>query len=174
MSGLNPRVSVTLTPAVDAALRRLSEASGQSRSSLVGELMEQALPVLERMATIIATAKTATEEAKARMAANLEEAQTKLEAHIGIVQDLFDEQTADLIGDIEAIGRRKAKGSAGRTDGRAAAARPPAGASRRSSSKGIQDGGDPPCLTGGSGTPRKPTKTTRKSPAKPSQTRGGR
>ena len=38
--------------------------------------------------------KTATEEAKARMASNMEAAQTKLESHLGIVQDLFDEQTA--------------------------------------------------------------------------------
>lgn len=132
MSGLNPRISVTLTPAVDAALKRLSEASGQSRSSLVGEILEQSLPVFERLAVVIETAKTATQEAKARMASNMEAAQTKLESHLGIVHDLFEEQTADLIADIEAVGRRSARGSR-RSHGRTRSARPRA---RRHPSQG--------------------------------------
>ena len=117
MAGTNPRISVTLKPSLDAAIRRLSEATGQSKSSLVAEILEQAEPVFARMATVIEAAKTATKEAKERMAANLDEAQSKLEVHLGLVNDLFEEHTADLIGDMEQIGRRKEKGAGGRTHG---------------------------------------------------------
>lgn len=174
MSGLNPRISVTLTPAVDAALKRLSEASGQSRSSLVGEILGQSLPVFERLAIVIETAKTATEEAKARMASNMEAAQTKLESHLGIVQDLFDEQTADLIGDLEAIGRRKARGAGGRTDGRAAPARAPGGTPRKAASRASQERAQPPHVTRGSGTPVTTPKKKGKTATKPATTRVGR
>ena len=142
MAGTNPRISVTLKPSLDAAIRRLSEATGQSKSSLVAEILEQAEPVFARMATVIEAAKTATKEAKERMAANLDEAQSKLEVHLGLVNDLFEEHTADLIGDMEQIGRRKAKGATGgRTDGRAAPARPPA---RRPSLESTPGGSRPP------------------------------
>ncbi len=174
MSGLNPRISVTLTPAVDAALKRLSEASGQSRSSLVGEILEQSLPVFERLALVIETAKTATQEAKVRMASNMEAAQTKLESHLGIVNDLFEEQTADLIADIEAIGRRKARGAEGRTDGRAAPARAPAGTPRKVASRASQERVQPPHVTRGSGTPVTTPKKKGKTATKPATTRAGR
>lgn len=171
MAGTNPRISVTLKPSLDAAIRRLSEATGQSKSSLVAELLEQAEPVLMRMATVIEAAQTATKEAKERMAANLDEAQTKLEAHLGLVQDLFEEQTADLIGDLEQIGRRKAKGATGgRTDGRAAPARPPA---RSPSPESTPGGSRPPRLTGGSHPTQQAKKQARKTPAKPSPARKG-
>lgn len=169
MAGTNPRISVTLKPSLDAAIHRLSEATGQSKSSLVAEILEQAEPVFARMATVIEAAKTATKEAKERMAANLDEAQSKLEVHLGLVNDLFEEHTADLIGDMEQIGRRKAKGAGGRTHGSGATrARPPApspvstpGASR------------PPRLTGGSHPSTQEKKQARKRPAKPSPARKG-
>lgn len=164
----NPRLTITLKPSLDAAIRRLSELTGQSKSSLIGELLEQAQPVLERMGTIIAAAQTATQEAKERMAANLDEAQSKLEVHLGLVQDLFEEHTADLIGDIEQVGRRKAKGATGgRTDGRAAPARPPA---RSPSSVAPSRGSRPPRLTGGSHPSTQAKKQAQKTAAKPSTT----
>lgn len=173
MSGLNPRISVTLTPAVDAALKRLSEASGQSRSSLVGEILEQSLPVFERLAVVIETAKTATQEAKARMASNMEAAQTKLESHLGIVHDLFEEQTADLIADIEAVGRRSARGAEGRTDGRAAPARAPAGTLARWL-PGHRRSAFNPHVTRGSGTPVTTPKKKGKTATKQATARAGR
>lgn len=114
MPAVNPRVSVTLTPALDATLKRLSDASGQSRSAIIAELLEQSEPVFERMATILETAKTATQEAKDRMAANLEEAHGRLLEHAGVIGDLFEDHVADLVDDVEQIGRRsgtRARGS---------------------------------------------------------------
>lgn len=173
MSGLNPRISVTLTPAVDAALKRLSEASGQSRSSLVGEILEQSLPVFERLAVVIETAKTATQEAKARMASNMEAAQTKLESHLGIVHDLFEEQTADLIADIEAVGRRSAREpKVARTDAQRPPARPQAPLARWL--PGHRRSAFNPHVTRGSGTPVTTPKKKGKTATKQATARAGR
>lgn len=167
----NPRLTITLSPPLDAAIRRLSELIGQSKSSLIVELLDQARPVLERMSEVIALAKTATEEAKARMAANLDEAQTKLESHIGLVQDLFEQQTMDLIGEVEQVGRRRAKGA--NTPARARKDEDAGGgvrASRGSVAKGVQ----PPPVTRGSGSPVTPQKRKGKTAAKPTPKRVGR
>nr|WP_238727780.1 ribbon-helix-helix domain-containing protein [Micrococcus luteus] len=126
MPAANPRVSVTLTPSMDAILKRLSDVSGQSKSSIIAEILEQSHPVFERMAAILETAKTATQEAKERMASNLEDAHAKLLEQAGIVGDLFEEQTADLVGELEQIGRRKGKVAAGGARGTDGAAATPA------------------------------------------------
>ena len=157
----NPRLTITLSPPLDAAIRRLSELTGQSKSSLIVELLDQAKPVLERMAEVIALAQTATQEAKTRMAANLDAAQSKLEEHLGLVNDLFDEQTESLLGEIEQVRRRSAKGASVRSSGRT---------SPVSTAKGAQ----PPHVTRGSGSPVTPQKRKGKSAAKPTPTRVGR
>lgn len=167
----NPRLTITLSPPLDAAIRRLSELTGQSKSSLIVELLDQAQPVLVRMAEVIEVAKSATEDAKARMRSNLDEAQTKLEEHLGLVNQLWDEQTADLLGEAEQVQRRKRKGAGTSTDerkdehgGRRA------GASRRHVEKAAQ----PPHVTRGSGTPVTTPKQKGKSAAKPTPARAGR
>lgn len=171
----NPRLTITLSPPLDAAIRRLSELTGQSKSSLIVELLDQAKPVLERMAEVIALAQTATQEAKTRMAANLDAAQSKLEEHLGLVNDLFDEQTESLLGEIEQVRRRSAKGASGRADGRTAAQRrAPARSSGRTSPVSTAKGAQPPHVTLGSGSPVTPQKRKGKSAAKPTPTRVGR
>jgi hypothetical protein len=125
------------------------------------------------MTEVIEVAKLATKEAKERMAANLEEAQSKLEAHIGLTKDLFEEQAADLIGDLEQIGRRKAKGSGG-----GAAPRPQRSEDGRSTASGAGSSSTakasrPPRLTGGSHPTQQEKKQVPKKPAKPSPARKG-
>lgn len=171
----NPRLTITLSPPLDAAIRRLSELTGQSKSSLIVELLDQAKPVLERMAEVIAVAQTATQEAKERMAANLDAAQTKLEEHLGLVNDLWEEQTADLLGEVEQVRRRSAKGASGRAGGRTAAQRrAPARTPGRTSPVSTAKGDQPPHVTRGSETPVPTPKKGGKSAAKPAPTRVGR
>lgn len=171
MPATNPRISVTLKPSLDAMLKRMSDATGQSRSAIVGELLEQAEPVLARMVAVIEAARTATDEARGRLVANLADAQGKLEAHLGLAQDLFDESTSDLVGEAEQVGRRKSKGAqvataAARTEEHSEGG----GRGRRKASRA--DAG-PPRLTGGS-HPNVTGKVPRsKSPAKPSRVRKG-
>lgn len=162
MPAINPRVSVTLTPALDATLKRLSDVSGQSKSSIIAEILEQSQGVFERMAIIMETAKTATQEAKERMAANMEEAHSKLLEQAGVVADLFEEQTLDLVGELEQIGRRKSKGGGLGHGGSAAAHRAPGGTLKAA----MLEAGSTPPVTRGSGTtvatPKKQGKTAAK------------
>jgi predicted DNA-binding protein len=46
----NPRINVVLTPRVYADVQTLSEARGLSMSSIVGDLIEEALEIQEDMA----------------------------------------------------------------------------------------------------------------------------
>ena len=170
MPAVNPRVSVTLTPAMDAVLKRLSDVSGQSKSSLIAEILEQSQPVFERMALILETAKSATKDAKERMAANLEEAHTQLLHQAGLVDDLFTQQTADLVGELEQIGRRKPKGAVGQAGTeRQRVHRLPHSAVRGA---GAEASGTP-LVTRGSGTPVPTPKKQGKTAAKRAPTRAG-
>lgn len=170
MPTANPRVSVTLTPSMDAVLSRLSDVSGRSKSALIAELLEQSQPVFERMAAILETAKTATEEAKSRMAANMEEAHQRLVEQAGIMGDLFEDQTADLVGELEQIGRRKPKGSAGHAEERSR----PRLAGRTLRQLAAEIATDTPPVTRGSGTSVPTPKRVGKSAAKPATKRVGR
>lgn len=168
----NPRLTITLSPPLDAAIRRLSELTGQSKSSLIVELLDQAQPVLVRMAEVISAAKTATEDAKARMRSNLDEAQSKLEEHLGLVNQLWDEQTADLLGEVEQVQRRRKKGTGAATDGMRASAH--GGRRSGASGKHVEKPAQPPHVTRGSGTPVSTPKQKGKSAAKPAPARPGR
>lgn len=173
MAGLNPRISVTLTPSCDAVLKRLSEASGQSRSSLVAELLEESQGVFARMADMIELAKNATDEARQRMAQNMERAQAELEEKVGLAEDLFTAHVMDLVADVETVGRRKAK----RVDARPTAAqrgRTGAHALRSSETADAAEPARPPHVTRGSGTPVTTPKRRGKSAAKPASKRVGR
>lgn len=165
MPAVNPRVSVTLKPSLDAVLRRLSDATGQSRSSLIAELLEQSEPVFERMAVIIETAKTATEEAKERMRANLDEAHSRLVVQAGIVGDLFEEQVADLVDDVEQVGRRRAGRARSGDERKDEHGTGPRSHLGKAMAAFAQDDETPP-VTRGSGThvptPKKPVKTASK------------
>lgn len=62
-----PRLTITLTPKLHAALKAFSEGTGQSVSSLIVEFLDEALPALERMAVMVQAAKRAKPEALAEM-----------------------------------------------------------------------------------------------------------
>lgn len=173
MPAANPRISVTLTPSMDAILKRLSDVSGQSKSSIVAELLETSEGVFERMAVILETAKTATQEAKERMAFNLEEAHARLVEQAGVVGDLFEEQTADLVGELEQIGRRKGKSAArgAREDG--ASATPASRIVRGGIRQALAEAHATPLVTRGSGTPVTTPKKKGKLATKPTMARVG-
>lgn len=172
MPAVNPRVSVTLKPSLDAILKRLSDVSGQSKSSIIAELLEQSEPVFARMATILETAKTATQEAKERMAANLEEAHARLVEQAGVVGDLFEEQTADLVDELESIGRRKGRG-AGARPATAQRGRTGSGTLGQAMREASAQALDTPLVTRGSGTSVPTPKQQGKSAAKRSTSRAG-
>ena len=53
MTTINPRITVTLQPQVHAVLRRLSQLTKNSQSSLVGELLAESMPIFERMVEVL-------------------------------------------------------------------------------------------------------------------------
>jgi hypothetical protein len=122
----NPRITVTLSPATHAQLRRLSELTGNSQSALVSELLEMSAPVFERTIRILEAAQEAKEEMRGAVASDMAKAQERIEAQLGLVLDDFDSTVgAPLLRDLEAVKRRarrkRASGSAAADSTRAAA-----------------------------------------------------
>jgi len=149
MATKNPRISVMLKPESDVILTRLSAASGQSKSSIIAEFLEDTcMPMFERMATVLEAAATATDGAKAAARQGFADAEEKLLGVMGMTTDLFETASRPLL-DEHAATRSLGRG------GRAAA--PADGAQREPR---------PPHVTRGSGTPNTVTKTSI-SPMKP-------
>lgn len=106
----NPRITVTLQPAVHALLRRMSELTGNSQSALVSEILEQSSPVFERVVRVLEAANEAKEEMRGKVAADLANAQAKLERQLGLSFEAIDEGFAPLLREAEAIKRRARRG----------------------------------------------------------------
>lgn len=99
MTTKNPRLTITLQPALSAQFRRLSELTGQSQSSIISELLSGSEPVLERMIRVLEAAEAAKGAIKGRVARGLDDAQAKLEGALDIALTGFDvmEQAFDEI-----------------------------------------------------------------------------
>lgn len=94
MPTTNPRITITLKPEIHVLLRRLSELSGQSQSSMVSELLDQSSPVFGRMVQVLEAAHVLKEKAQLNRAAiteGMESAQRELEVQLGIALETMDE-----------------------------------------------------------------------------------
>lgn len=112
MATKNPRLTITLEPSLAAQLRRLSELTGNSQSSLIAELLAGSGPVFSRMIQILEAAAVAKESIRGRIADDLDEAQKKLEGALEMAQEGFDLFTGSLLDEAEAVGRRARQGHA--------------------------------------------------------------
>ena len=99
-------------------MRKLSELTGNSQSSLIGELLEGSGPVFDRMIQVLEAAK---ESMRGKLADDMEQAQAKMEGALGVVLEGFDQFTGSLLDEAEAVTRRA------RRKGPASGARAPAG-----------------------------------------------
>jgi hypothetical protein len=147
MATSNPRITITLNPAVSAVLREMSELTGNSQSSMVAELLEESRPVFEKMVKLLRAAELAKDEVRQSIAKGLDEAQARVEAQLGIAGDLFDGSTDDLLKRAEEVRRRRAGASP------EAGPRPPREAPP-----------DPRLVTRGSGHPGTGARKARKGP----------
>ena len=105
--------------------RRLSELTGNSQSKLISEILEGSEQVFAKIIRVLEAAEKAKAEVKGRAAANLDEAQGRMEAQLQLVMGEFDEFTGSLLAEVESVSRRARKaGRAGRpgADTRAPAA----------------------------------------------------
>lgn len=106
----NPRLSVTFEPSFAARLRRLSELSGSSQGALVAELLQGASPVIDRLITLMEAAKDVRAELSGNLVADMEVAQARVEAQLGLALEDFDVVNASILDEAERIKRRGASG----------------------------------------------------------------
>lgn len=90
MATTKPRITVTLSDRQYAAIKGISDNSGQSMSAFLGELLEQSLPVLERMGETFRKIKSAQDEHRARIASELDLAQSAVEPIVAQALGQFD------------------------------------------------------------------------------------
>lgn len=148
MPTLNPRLTVTLSPSMSAVLSRLNEITGQSKSSIIAEVLQGTQPVMERMIQVLEAADKAKNALRREVSEGFEEAETALNAQLGLTMDMFHKASGDLIQNMESISRRGAKKGSG---GGTRSAAPPSLPTTQ-----------PPYLTGGSQTPIVTKKTIKK------------
>ena len=117
MPAKNPRLTITLNPSLAAALRRLSELTGNSQSALIGDLLEGSEQVFAKVIRVLEAAEKAKAEVKGRAAANLEKAQGRMHDQLDLVLAEFDQYTGSLLADVEEVSRRSRKAAA--ADGKA-------------------------------------------------------
>lgn len=118
----NPRLTITLEPSTAAQLRRMSELTGNSQSSMISELLSQSAPVFDRLITVLEAAEVAKAAAREEAAEKLERAQGKIEKQLGLMLDWMDDSARPLIDHAEKVKRRARR----RTAVDECAARPPA------------------------------------------------
>lgn len=156
-----------------AILRRLSELTGNSQSSMVGELLQSSQHVFERMAAVLEAAhKLKAEGMKApdQMRESLEAAQAKLETQLGIAYDHIDEGFRPILDEAEKVSRRAGAGAGtGRRSARPAPAPAPArGQKPPISNRGVTPRENP--RPGG----QKAVKAVTKSPSSPTGVKGAK
>lgn len=112
MPTTNPRLTVTFSPSMATVLDRLSELSGQSRSSIIAEIIEGTQPVMERMIQVLEAAQKAKASLRTELTRGFDDAEGELNKQLGITMDIFNDVSDSFIERSEAIGRRATTGRA--------------------------------------------------------------
>lgn len=134
MPSKNPRLSVVLTPSLSATLAALSDATEQSASSLVRDLLQQAEPAMGRMLQLVLAAKAAPREIGAGLAGTMDRVIGDLEDALVLAEARAGRAVRDLASEAEAVkGRRRRGGGTRKRPGGAAAASPTPGPVTRGS-----------------------------------------
>jgi len=79
MATTKPRITVTLTKRQHEVLRSISENSNQPMSTFISEMLEAALPTLERMAVTFQRVKEAQQAERTRFLDSMDRAQAAIE-----------------------------------------------------------------------------------------------
>jgi hypothetical protein len=120
MATINPRLSVTVTPRVDAVLTRFATATGQSKSATVGGILDESYDMLAKMVKVIEAARAAQSNMPQQVIQPFKDAHSHLEQQLGLVLADVHHTADDLLRDVEQIERRTRK--AARTSTRRGAA----------------------------------------------------
>jgi hypothetical protein len=98
MPATNPRLTITLEPTTAAQLRRISELTGNSQSSLIAELLAGTSAVFDRLILVLEAAHSARASMSGQLAKDLAQAQSRIEDSLGLspALDAAMEQTLPL------------------------------------------------------------------------------
>jgi hypothetical protein len=113
----NPRLSITFKPSFVVRLRRLSELTGNSQGALAADLLEGCVPAIDRLIKLLEAAQGAKDDVLEKLQAELQEAQSRVEAQIGLALEDADAITSSLIDSAEQIQRRGARAGTRRRPG---------------------------------------------------------
>jgi predicted DNA-binding protein len=109
MPTTHPRLTVTLSTSTSVVLDALSAATGQSKSSIIAELVDAAVPVFERVTRAVLAVDTIKQDRIASMVKGLERGQKQAEKALGVLLDDLDETTIPLFEEVERVARRSRK-----------------------------------------------------------------
>jgi hypothetical protein len=152
----NPRVNVTLSPALFHLVSAMARGQRASKSQVLRELLEAAEPALQRVVALMDAAEKAKGAVKAEFGESLQRSQDVIESELARQLESVDGITADLVSMAERIeGRRPAR--------RAPEARGGAGVGAEST---------PVPVTRGSGTPGRATKAKGREGVQPPKSAG--
>lgn len=110
MSTTKPRITITLEEGTALRLRRISELTGNSQSALVSEVLDQAQDVFDRLIVVLEAAKQANSTLSKSAIEGLERAQRRIEKHLGIAMEDFNQATEPLFPE-KKVQRRARKGA---------------------------------------------------------------
>jgi hypothetical protein len=106
MPAKNPRLTITLKPALAAQFRQLSQLTGNSQSALIGDLLEGSEPVLARVIQVLEAAQVAKQSIRGRLAEDMDKAQAQVEGALGVAMEGFHDITGALLKEAEAVTKR--------------------------------------------------------------------
>lgn len=106
MAALNPRITITVTPRVKATLDRFSTVTGKSKSSLVGEILDESVPMFVKMIKVMEAAKSMQKDLAVKVVEPFEDAQAHIEMQLGLTLADIDTTADTLLRNMESIGRR--------------------------------------------------------------------
>jgi hypothetical protein len=98
MPTTKPRITLTLSDHQHEVLQGLSELQGQSMSSIIVELLDTSMPVLERLQSILSAAAAAPQEVLEQLKLSLEGAEANFVGKQGEVMHQFDQLVAAVGG----------------------------------------------------------------------------
>lgn len=90
MATTKPRITVTLTKRQHEVISSIAQMGGGSMSAFIGEMLESALPTLERMAATFQKVKQAQDRERSRIIESMDRAQTALEPVVMEAVGQFD------------------------------------------------------------------------------------
>ena len=117
MPSKNPRLSVVLSPSLAATLAALSEASGESASSVVRSLLEQAAPALDRMVQLLVAANGAKQQLGKGLGASVGRVVDDLEDALAVADARMGRAVRDLVTEAQEVKGRSRGAGGGAADG---------------------------------------------------------